>query len=592
MNRIEAVLNPIEKVPESLAHFLEYSIYDRKELLDYLKAVVEHNPEIYGAAIAFEPYAFHKDSLYFSPYYYKDGDSLKFTYLGGKTYKYFYWDWYQIPMSLERPVWSEPYYDEGGGEIVMSTYSVPFYRWESGERKFTGIVTADISLAWLQEIVDSIRICRTGYGFLISRNGTFVTYPDERMIMNETIFSLAESMNDSSLREIGRAMIKGNTGLVQTESFSGNRKSWMYYAPLPSSQWSLGVLFPEDELMANFFRLSGTLLVLSFIGLILLSFAVAIISTGITMPLRTLVKATDKIAGGNLDFSLPKAKYRDEVGRLSESFNYMISSLNDYIAKLTETTAAKERIESELKVAHDIQMSIIPRLFPPFPDRKEFDVYAVLHPAKQVGGDYYDFFFLDEDNICFTIGDVSGKGVPASLYMAITRTLIRAKSAHGLNPSQIMSRVNQDLYADNDSAMFVTIFLGILNIPTGELEYCNGGHDLPFIIRGENTVESLGKSDGLLVGIVDDFDYKTNKFKLEPGDSLFTFTDGITEAMDERENMFTRERLETVLQRLNSRYPQKIIKAVLTEVQNFSKGAEQSDDITILCLSYFGNEGA
>ncbi|MBL7192155.1 SpoIIE family protein phosphatase [bacterium] len=592
VNKIEAVLNPIEKVPESLAHFLEFSEYDRKELLDYLKAVVSNNPEIYGAAIAFEPHAFIEDSLYFSPYYCKDADSVKLTYLGGESYQYFYWDWYQVPKKLQKPIWSEPYYDEGGGEIVMSTYSVPFYHWVNGERKFYGIVTADISIDWLQDLVRSIHIYKSGYGFLISHNGTFLTYPpDENLIMNETIFTLAESINDKDLREIGNSMLKGDSGFVQTSALTKGQGSWLYYAPLPSSGWSLGVLFPEKELMADIYRLSAILIILGIAGLVLLSITVALISTGITKPLRALVKAASTAAEGDLDFALPPARCRDEAGKLSDAFNYMISSLKDYIQKLTETTAAKERIESELNVAHNIQMSIIPRMFPPFPEREEFDLHAVLKPARQVGGDYYDFFFLDDDHLCFTIGDVSGKGVPASLYMAITRTLIRAKSGHGLSPALMMTRVNQDLCVDNDSSMFVTIFLGILDARTGGLEFCNGGHDLPFIISAEGKIGALGESDGLIVGIIPDYEYNNRNITLKAGDAIFLFTDGVTEAMNAEEDMFSRERLEEVLGEIKSDNPADYSQMVLKAVEKFAGDNPQSDDITLLTLVYYGRGG-
>ena len=589
VHKIESILIPIEKVPESLGHFLERSEYSRANLMEQLKATVENNPEIYGGAVAFEPHAFEKDSLYFAPYYYKDGEEVKLTFLGGEKYRYFYWDWYQIPSMLDRPIWSEPYYDEGGGEIVMSTYSVPFYRWDSGQRELMGIVTADISLSWLQAIVDSIKIYQSGYGFLISRNGTIVTHPQANNIMNESIFSIAETLGDSALREIGREMIGGKTGFVPVSSLTGGVKSWLYFAPLKSSGWSLGALFPEDELMADAARLSRNLIFLALIGLTLLAATVAVISTGITKPLRTLAKAADRIGGGELEFALPPITCRDEVGRLSESFSSMIHSLKEYIEKLTITTAEKERIESELKIAHNIQMSIVPRLFPPFPDKKEFDLYAVLKPAREVGGDYYDFFFLDDDHLCFTIGDVSGKGVPASLYMAVTRTLLRAKAAAGLSPSQVMSRINQDLSLDNETAMFVTIFLAVIDIRNGSVQFCNGGHDPPIILNQTGEVKHLGEPDGLLVGIMPDYEYNSHEYTLKEGETVFLFTDGVTEAMDPSDELYTIERLEEYLKGIRQPEPKELIGDMLKELESYAAGREQSDDITMLALKYNGN---
>ncbi len=589
VNRTESVITPIEKVPESLARFLECGECDGEAMLMQLKAAIEENPEIFGGTVAFEPFAFNKDSLYFAPYYYWEGDKVKLTYLGGEKYRYFYWDWYQIPATLYKPLWSEPYFDEGGGEIVMSTYSVPFYRRESGERKFSGIVTADISLTWLQAIVDSIKIYQSGYGFLISRNGTIVTHPSHDYIMNETIFSLAETAGDSALREIGRRMIKGEQGFVQVTSLFTGEPSWLCFVPLRSSGWSLGVLIPEEELMADVTKLSRRLLLIALAGMALLLIAVAVISTDITKPLRTLAKAAERVGEGDLEIAIPTVKTRDEVGRLSESFSQMVTSLQDYIQKLTETTAAKERIESELKIAHDIQLSIVPRMFPPFPDRKEFEIFAVLKPAREVGGDYYDFFFLDDDHLCFTIGDVSGKGVPASLYMAVTRTLIRAKAAAGLSPAQVMDRVNQDLAMDNLTSMFVTIFLGIFDVREGIVRFCNGGHDPPILIDSAGEIKAMGEPDGLLVGVISDTDYHTHEYRMEIGETVFLFTDGITEAMDPREELYTRERLEDYLKRFKSPVPEKLIREMLEELERYAAGHEQSDDITMLALKYLGD---
>jgi sigma-B regulation protein RsbU (phosphoserine phosphatase) len=474
VNRIDMVLRSVEKVPKSLAYFLESSSYSGGDMIDLLHSVVENNPEIYGSTIAFEPYAYSRNSLCFAPYFYKCKGKIEFKYI---PYKYFYWDWYQIPKELNRPAWTEPYYDVGAGNIIMSTYSVPFYKTVLGKRQLMGVVTADISLSWLQEIIASIKIGQTGYGFLVSKNGTFVTHHDEHLIMNETIFSAAEARADAPLRKLGREMIRGRSGFVPFSSLITGKKCWMVYTPLSSSGWSLGVLFPQDELMADITRLNRIVIFLGLAGFLFLLVVIVLISGSITRPLRALAGAAKDIATGNLDIELPTIKSRDEVGKLADSFNYMKSSLKEYIKELTETTAAKERIESELKIAHDIQMGILHKIFPPFPDRPELDIYATLEPAKEVGGDLYDFFFMDDDHLCFTVGDVSGKGVPASLFMAITMTLIKTKATKGLSPDKVLSRVNEDLSMDNPSMMFVTVFLGILNIRTGELEYSNGGHN-------------------------------------------------------------------------------------------------------------------
>jgi sigma-B regulation protein RsbU (phosphoserine phosphatase) len=341
--------------------------------------------------------------------------------------------------------------------------------------------------------------------------------------------------------------------------------------------------------MADIFRLNRTVLVLSLGGLLFIVLVIVLIARSITRPLRSLSDAAGEIATGNLDVTLPAIRGGDEVARLGGSFDHMRTSLQQYIRDLTETTAAKERIESELKIAHDIQMGILPKIFPPFPDRHEFDIYATLVPAKEVGGDLYDFFFMDEDHLCFTVGDVSGKGVPASLFMAITNTLIKTKATRGLSPEAVLSRVNEDLSMDNPSVMFVTLFLGILDIRTGELAYANGGHNPPYLIRAGEGVVPLEMTGGVALGVVEDFAFQSKKVTLAPGDALYLYTDGVTEAMNPADELYGEDRLERELERLRDAPMKALIDGVMDSVQAFSQNAPQTDDITMMRLIYTGD---
>jgi phosphoserine phosphatase RsbU/P len=594
VNRIDMTLRSVEKIPQNLAYLLQNSSCSSGQIIDLIHSVVANNSEVYGSTIAFEPYAFRRDAKFFAPYCYKSRDKMEFTYLGGDSYNYFHLDWYQIPKELNAPMWSEPYYDEGGGNIMMTTYTVPFYKTVAGQKRFTGVVTADISLAWLEEIVSAIKICRTGYGFLISKNGTYVTHPNKHLIMNETLFGVAEARGNLDLRETGRAMVGGGSGFVEYMSAFSGKKSWLAYSPVAASGWSLGVVFPQDELMADITRLNHTVFLLGIGGLFVLLLVIALIAGSITRPLRVLARASQSIATGNLDLEIPPVKSRDEVGRLTVSFQHMQASLKEYIERLKETTAAKERIESELKIAHDIQMSILPKIFPPFPDRLEFDIHATIASAREVGGDFYDFFLLDDDHLYFTIGDVSGKGVPAALFMAVTKTLIKATAASGVSPQQILAKVNNDLCGDNDACMFVTIFLGILNIRSGELAYSNGGHNPPFVLCRDGRIGALATDGGMALGIMEGVAYRSNKMFLGPGDAIFLYTDGITEAMDSGGDLFSEQRLREYLQRV-CRAPvseQEIVHGVVDEVKRFSAGVPQSDDITLLIVRYHQRQTA
>jgi sigma-B regulation protein RsbU (phosphoserine phosphatase) len=587
VNQIDKILHPIERVPQNVAYLLEDVACSGHDIMKLLRSVVEENPDIYGAAIAFEPFTYSPDIKSFAPYFFKAQNKTQFTDI---PYDYFYWDWYQIPKELQRPMWSEPYFDEGAGEIVMATYSVPFYRKAGDKREFIGVVTADISLTWLQNIVSSIKIGQTGHGFLLSKNGMFVTHPDANLIMNETIFSVAELRNDLQMRELGRKMIRGETGFAPFRSIVTGKECWMVYAPLSSSNWSLGVLFPRKELMTDITRLSRMVFFLSLAGFLFIMVVIIWIAGSITRPLRALSKVTEDIATGNLDVELPQITSTDEVGKLAGSIEYMKTSLKQYIHELTETTAAKERIEHELKIAHDIQMGILPKTFPPFPEKSEFDLYATLEPAKEVGGDLYDFFFMDDEHLCFAVGDVSDKGVPASLFMAITKTLIKTKATKGLTSDMVLTRVNEDLALDNPSVMFVTLFLGIFNIRTGVLEYCNGGHNPPYIIRANGDLEKLAMTQGMALGVMEDFIYTSKTLTLRKGETLFMYTDGVTEAINKDTELFSEKKLEKELDTLKEKPLEALIGGVMDKVKTFSHGMPQTDDIAMMALRYYGTK--
>ncbi len=586
VSRIDTILSGVEKVPQNMAALLENLNPDDSTLQEMLRAVVRENWEISGATVAFEPYARGPQKEKSALYAYKQGNRIHVTRF---DYDYFYRDWYQIPRELGRPIWSEPYYGAADFNTLMATYSLPFYRRKHGTRKLAGIVSADISLAWLQQTASAIKIAKTGYAFLVSKNGTFVTHPDHNLIMNETIFSMAEARDDPRLRKLGRKMIRGGSGYVPFTSIHTGKDCWLVYEPLSSNGWSLGVLYPRQELMADVTRLNHTVVLLGLSGFVVILLVVVWIARSITGPLRALSLATGQIAEGNLDVPLPPIASRDEVGHLAGSFHHMQVALKKYIRDLSETIASKERIESELKIAHEIQMGILPKVFPPFPEREEFDLWAVMKPAREVGGDFYDFFFMDHDHLCIAIGDVSDKGVPAALFMSMTKTLIQAKSTEGMAPHEVVAALQEDLVSNNPSMMFVTLFLGILDTHTGEFVYCNAGHNPPYVIRSDGGTTRLEMTGGVALGVVDDFDYQSCSIRLQPGDGVLLYTDGVTEAMDADGNLFSETRLEELLAEMDPRTESDFLEKIMERLRAFSGAAPQSDDITMVHLAFFGS---
>lgn len=585
--RIEQDFRAAGKVPKALAAVLEESNPDKETLLRIIRRMVEESREVYGCAVAFEPGGYDKDLRWFAPYYFKRGSSINYELLGSESYDYFTLDWYHLPKVLEAPVWTDPYFDEGGGGIIMTTYARPFFeRGEtSAKTKVKGVITADVSLEWLTGVVRSVQPGRTGYCFIISDTGHFVSHPDPNLIMYESMYSLAEDRQDAALRTIGLAMHRQESGFTAIGPAFSGEEAFLAYARIPSPGWSLGAVFPKKELLAEMNSLHQTTVLLAVGGLILLLVVSGLVARSIARPLRRMAAATAKVAHGDLDIDLSDIRREDEVGQLARSFTAMTQDLKKYIKDLTETTAAKQRIESELSIAARIQRSMLPSVFPAFPNRDEFDIYAVMHPAKEVGGDFYDFFFLDDDHLCVVVGDVSGKGVPAALFMSVTKYLIEAAVGMDEPPDKALERVNRHLAVNNDSCMFVTIFMGILNVKSGEFLYANAGHNRPLLWDKDCEPGFLKPPGGPVVGIMDDAVFTMDRLTFTPGTVLLAYTDGVTEAFSADGIAFSDERLLEAVTPVRQESVKDITEFLLADIASFCEGAPQADDITILALS-------
>lgn len=248
-------------------------------------------------------------------------------------------------------------------------------------------------------------------------------------------------------------------------------------------------------------------------------------------------------------------------------------------------------VQRDLTTATRIQQSLLPKTFPPFPNRSEIEVYAEMLTAKEVGGDFYDFYFLDEDRLAFAVGDVSGKGIPAAIYMAVSRTLLKAVAFQIVNPGEVLRKLNTLLIPESDPATFVTVFFGVLNVRTGEVQFSNGGHNPPYLVRATGEVEQLPMTDGMLLGKIPDTDYETKRLRLSKGDSIFVYTDGVSEAMDLEMNQYCEERLESYLKTTGTSAIREVVQGSIADLKRHTGTAPQSDDITVLSLRYIGRNG-
>jgi len=589
--KTELKLSPITKIAYNYKWIIENSHLNTDSIFGITRKIVENNPEITGCAIAFEPSFFKEKGYYFAPYTCRENGVLKTFQLGNAEYDYFVMDWYQIPASIRKPYWSEPYFDASGANALITTYSIPFYIGSGLEKRFAGIMTIDVALDWLKDIVSTVKILDSGYASVLSKNGTFITHPKKELIMNQTIFSYASEINNPELRVVGREMLKGKTGFISS-TLNGVERV-LYYTPLPSSNWTLVVIFPKSEMFLPLRKITFTLILLVSIGLILLTFIVSRIVAKQISPLEVFAESAREVANGNFNSKLPDIKSNDEMKNLLDSFEHMQKDLSTYIEHLKLTTSAKEKIESELRIAREIQMGMIPKIFPPFPNLPEIDLFATLQPAKEVGGDLYDFFLIDEKHLCFAIGDVSGKGVPASLFMAVTRTLLRSLAPNQLSTAVIINALNKSLSAGNESNMFVTFFLGILDVDNGTLKYSNAGHNPPLIIHPNGPTEFFELTKDIPLGLFDDFDYGEKERILLKDDKLFLYTDGVTEAEDVDEKLYSDQKLLDCVCVHTEYQPKELILLVADDIALHVKGNQQSDDLTMLSIVYYGrqNEG-
>lgn len=588
--RMDQELKSVAAVVHSLSAVLEYVPVDQTTLLVLMRTMVEKERAVFGSAAAFEPYEFDPDMRAFAPYYCRDGDTLRYVQLGTERYDYLTKDWYRRPRELEAPVWTQPYFDEGGGDVIMTTYSCPLYKTNPHiqTKTFMGVITADVSVEWLSRELASIPVAQTGYCFLVSDTGIILAHPQSRLIMKESIFSLAQSRGDQRLQNAGRLMLTNKSGVVPVGNALAGKESFLAFARLGLNGWAVGAVFPRSELLAELSALHKSVAVIAVAAVVLLLVASLLVARSISSPLRRMANAVAKVSDGDLDVDLGSIRRRDEVGQLAQAFTRMTVDLKRHIAELTQTTAAKERIESELAVAAQIQQSMLPSVFPPYPDRREFDVYAVMNPAKEVGGDFYQFFMVDDRHLCIAIGDVAGKGVPAALFMAVTSALIQSYAAEGMAPDSILQRLNRQLCQGNDACLFVTVFCALLDVDRGELVYCNAGHNPPIRLTGDGRVEPLHEPGGPVAGLIDSASFSLDTLTLDPGDTIFAFTDGVTEAFNSSGELYTDARLEGQLGRLVETGPEELIRRIAESVRSFTGDRPPDDDMTMLAVQYKG----
>lgn len=582
--RMNSIIEDVELSADQLEWLVYRHLDSPESMLEYSRNAVNGKDFLTGCSIAFEPW-FFKDRQYFSAYTSNTDGELVTRQEGSDDYQYFYLDWYLYPKLLNQPCWTEPYNDwEFDDEYNLATdmllsYCKPL---TDDDGTFIGVISMDISLKWLSETISQVKPFPNSYNILISRGGTFLVHPDPEKLFYQTIFTETLSHPDPKREALGQSMINWKEGM--NELVIDGKDSYVFYKPIKSTGWSVAIVCPEKDIFSGFNRLRTFAEVMILLGLTLMFIVSYFVIRKTMRPLKVLATEAGNIASGHFEHALPLSTRVDEIGTLNNSFANMQSSLVSYIDELTLTTARKERMESEIQIARSIQMGMVPRTFPPFPERKEIDLYASINPAREVGGDLYDYFLL-KDKLYFCIADVSGKGVPASLFMAVARSLFRLVGQQGCPPAEIARQINDTLAEENEQMMFVTTFIGVLDLASGSLEFCNCGHNPPVLISGPGAAPVfLECKPNTPLGCSPGWTFEGQVLEDLRGATLFLYTDGLNEAENEAHEQFSDARLLEELKKAPEADSQTIIENMLHAVSLHVAGAEPSDDLTLLCL--------
>jgi sigma-B regulation protein RsbU (phosphoserine phosphatase) len=528
-----------------------------------------------GGGFWFEPYSFKSGRLRAGFYAFTDKET-NIARIDNKffmdEYDYHNRSWYrEILEGVTRPfqvVWTKPYVDDTGSFSLMTTAGAGIFK----NGKTIAISTVD----WeIEEVIKNlIMINPTKNSFVL------LCVPDKDYIIS-SVFT--DSFTGESLKNIPWD--------ISSDRFTYKGENYLRFGRYMKNGWLLSIQIPEKEIFEDAERrnkLFTGIIEISFFTILV--FAYLLVSLFINTPIKNLTNGVESIELGNLDVKVD-VKSNDEFGRLARTFNKMTGDLKKAIDENLHEREEKNRINTELAVAREIQASMLPAKFPAFPLRDEFDIFAEMIPAKEVGGDFYDFFLIDKDNLAVVIADVSGKGIPASLFMVNTKTLINYFSSDK-SPKDVFELINKKLCQNNDACIFVTSIMGIYNIPTGKFIFVNAGHNPPLLKKSGGSFEYIKSKPQIVLAVMEDVKYAQEEITLNEGDTLYFYTDGVTEAMNCEKELYGEDRLLNALNKYKFSLPKELILNIKKEVDNFADGAEQSDDIAMLALHINEKESA
>lgn len=493
-------------------------------------------------------------------------------------------EWLNFALKTGKIHWTEPYMaeDPDGDKLLSSSVSIPFKF--KGSSKFDGVIGTSGNLDAMRDWLNNYKFEANGKYLLTSAKGLYLIHPDKNIEFKKTISELADEINSKQLKYAAQQVKIGESGFItMPKSSVYNSEVVFVYSPIPKTNWSSYLVYSSDNFYKPVKHFQLILLSVTVFGIFLLILFINWICKFTTNPIVKLSHVAEKYGKGDFEAELPLITSNDEVGILTQAFYTMRDNLLNLLKIQKETAKEEQKRASELEIAAKIQSSVLPINFP---KTNHFDIYAFMNPAKEVGGDFYDFFFIDENRFAFLIADVSGKGIPAALFMMNAKSILKNNllSVYPLNIA--INKTNNELCAANDAKMFLTAFIAILNVTTGELEYVNAGHNPP-VIKLNDRFEYLESDSNLVLSVIENYEYKSSKIFLKPENNILIYTDGITEAQNTKEEFYGKERLINLLNNEILK-PKEIIENIKADIDKFSNGTPQFDDITILDIEYLG----
>ncbi len=586
ISQIEDALNSVENTSNLVAGYISQNSINKPDIEKVLKILANNSQQILSSFVMLDATTAGSN---FDDYYYffnKDENGIAQTYKGSADAAAK--DWIKRILVKNEPFWSEPYLNQKSGEMA-SAYLVPAYFSDANHALVKGLVGIELRLKWLQDLISSKKIYKSDYIFILSKEGKPVIMPNNSFSYDTDIYALAKKLNNPKLLQLCEKLKNGESGSSEGPGLLTDFESVIYFSPVPSTKWSVGVVFPKSELYSNLYFTTAKIAAAGLLGFMLIFFTTLFILKRLTKPLRELSLAAENIGQGNFEVEMPDINTNDEVGVLKNSLQTMQHELQTYIENLVKTEKEKEHIESELQIAKSIQMGYLRKDFELFSADKDIEIAALLRPAREVGGDFYDYFLIDENTLCVAIGDVAGKGVSAALLMTIVLSLTRSGNFSSEQLKTVVSKINNTLCRHNENSMFTTFFIGLLNLQNRELTFCNAGHTFPYLVRNGDLFEVRG-NHGIALGLFEDQVFKTGKLMLNTGDSIILFTDGITDAENKNGEFFGKTRLEDALLLSKDKPAIEITNSIYRQVKQFAGGHLQTDDLALLAFRIKGKQ--